>query len=140
MAPHLTDSVTMLKWYLIMEYCHGMYTRSACSLKVIVPKPNLECFKKSFKYSGAHVWNGLPDYLHNASSLDNFKLLYKKKYFTASTWVYRIVSSMCICCVYVSGWVCLRLYVGMTVCLFMLWNSIIVSWFYSIILFLIWKF
>ena len=64
---------------------HGVITPNANSLKVTVPKPNLECFKRSFKYSGAQVWNSLPDNLHNASSVNNFKLLYKTKYFH-STW------------------------------------------------------
>ena len=29
---------------------HGMNTRNANSLKVTIPKPNIECFKRSFKY------------------------------------------------------------------------------------------
>ena len=63
---------------------HGVNTRNANSLKVTVPKPNLECFKRSFKYAGAQVWNSLPDDLHNAPSLNNFKVLYKNKYFRST--------------------------------------------------------
>ena len=66
----------------MVSYCHGMYTRNANSLKVTIPKPNIERFKRSFKYAGAKIWNNLSDELHNAPSLDSFKLLYKKiKYF-----------------------------------------------------------
>ena len=62
-------------------YRHGMNTRYTNSLKVTIPKPNIECFKKIFKYAGAKIWNNLSEELHNAHSLDSFKLLYKKKYF-----------------------------------------------------------
>ena len=59
---------------------HGMNTRNANSLKVTVPKPNLECFKRSFRYAGAQVWNNLPEELQNAQSLSSFKMLYKRSY------------------------------------------------------------
>ena len=63
---------------------HGINTRNANSLKVTVPKPNLECFKRSLKYAGAQVWNSLPDILHNATSIESFKVLYKEKYFRSN--------------------------------------------------------
>ena len=59
---------------------HGMNTRNANSLKLTVPKPNLECFKRSFRYAGAQVWNNLPEELQNAQSLSSFKMLYKRSY------------------------------------------------------------
>ena len=66
---------------------HGINTRNANSFKVTIPKPNIECFKRSFKYAGAKIWNNLSDELHNAPSLDSFKLLYKKKYFYSNRYI-----------------------------------------------------
>ena len=60
---------------------HYHNTRSADSLNVVVPKPNLECFKKCFRYSGAHVWNTLPYTLQNVQSVQSFKQMYKRLYF-----------------------------------------------------------
>ena len=41
----------------------------------------LEKFKQSFKYTGAKLWNSLPDDIILAESVDSFKISYKKKYF-----------------------------------------------------------
>ena len=57
---------------------HVYHTRSADSLDVVIPKPNLECFKKSFRYAGAHVWNALPHALQDTQSLEQFKKMYKQ--------------------------------------------------------------
>ena len=57
---------------------HGLNTRNANSLNVVPPKPNIQLYCQSLKYSGAKVWNLLPNNLQNAQSLDVFKLLYKK--------------------------------------------------------------
>ena len=61
---------------------HGRYTRSAQQNNVQIPKPNLEQFKKSFKYHGAVTWNSLPAELKQAENIDRFKHLYKQIYFT----------------------------------------------------------
>ena len=53
-------------------------------LKVIVPKPDNECFKKSFCFAGAaaaRVWNSLPNNLQNVQSVSNFKRMYKQLFF-----------------------------------------------------------
>ena len=60
---------------------HDFNTRNADTLNVIIPKPNLESFKQSFKFAGAITWNDLPDELQNAISLDSFKYNYKKLFF-----------------------------------------------------------
>ena len=39
---------------------HSFNTRLANTLYVVLPKPNIECFKKSFKYAGGKIWNDLP--------------------------------------------------------------------------------
>ena len=60
---------------------HAYSTRNAESLNVVVPKPNLECFKRSFRFSGAKVWNSLPNNLQNLQSVNSFKQLYKHMFF-----------------------------------------------------------
>ena len=57
---------------------HDHNTRNADSLNVVVPKPNLECFKRCFRFSGAQVWNSLPENLQNVQSVDIFKHMYKR--------------------------------------------------------------
>ena len=60
---------------------HGFNTRSADSLNVILPKPNLECFKHSFMYVGGEMWNTLPYTLQNSTSVHSFMYSYKKAFF-----------------------------------------------------------
>ena len=60
---------------------HHHNTRSADSLNVVIPKPRLECFKRSFRFSGANVWNSLPQNLQNMQSVNSFKHMYKELYF-----------------------------------------------------------
>ena len=57
---------------------HHHNTRSADSLNVIAPKPNIECFKRSFRFAGAKVWNSLPHDLQNVQSIQSFKKLCKQ--------------------------------------------------------------
>ena len=50
----------------------------------VVPKPNLVYLKRcltSFRFSGAQVWNTLPENLQNVQSVDSFKHMYKRTYF-----------------------------------------------------------
>ena len=42
---------------------HGYNTRNADSLNIVPPKVNLNVMKTSFRYSGASVWNALPQTL-----------------------------------------------------------------------------
>ena len=51
------------------------------SLNVVLPKPNLECFKNCFRYAGDKIWNSLPSAFQNAKSIDVFKRMYKDKFF-----------------------------------------------------------
>ena len=67
-----------------IEMCcdrHNVNTRNNNSLNVVVPKPNVECYRNSFRYAGAKVWNEIPGKIQCATSVDSFKYLYKKKYF-----------------------------------------------------------
>lgn len=56
-------------------------TRNSMSLNVYVPKPNVECYRKSFKYAGGKVWNGIPNHMQSIPSVNAFKYAYKKLYF-----------------------------------------------------------
>ena len=60
---------------------HGLNTRNANSLNVVLPKPNIEMFKQTFRYSGAKKWNVLHSDLQNSHSLSSFKRLYKLQNF-----------------------------------------------------------
>ena len=60
---------------------HGMNTRNADSLNAVLPKPNIECFKQSFKYSAIKTRNSLPNELQNTPYLVSFKRSYKNMYF-----------------------------------------------------------
>ncbi len=39
-------------------------------LNVYIPKPNVECFPKSFRYAGGKVWNGVPNNKQNVPSVE----------------------------------------------------------------------
>ena len=57
--------------------CHGISTRSALAGNLTVPKPNVECFKQSLCFTGAHAWNSLPIDISESPSLYTFKRRYK---------------------------------------------------------------
>ena len=46
--------------------------------KLTLPKPNTNYLKRSFCYSGACLWNNLPQYLRNADSIGQFKRTIKQ--------------------------------------------------------------
>ena len=48
---------------------------------VVVPRPNKEIFKKSLTYSGAKLWNELPNILKGQQDLHSFKVEYKKHFY-----------------------------------------------------------
>ena len=43
------------------------------SQKLYLPKPRTDYLKRSFNYSGASLWNDLPEDVRTAKSLRNFK-------------------------------------------------------------------
>ena len=73
---HLINEISLV------SEIHGENTRSAQEKNVQVPMPNLELFKKSFKYHGAVTWNSLPADLKKADNIGKLKNLYKHTYFT----------------------------------------------------------
>ena len=62
--------------------CHGISTRSALDGNLTVPKPNVECFKQSLCFTGAHTWNSLPIDVRESPSLYTFKRRYKAMHHT----------------------------------------------------------
>ena len=46
--------------------------RSSNHLNVLIPKPNKELFKGSMSYSGAKVWNSIPDYIRLCPTINSF--------------------------------------------------------------------
>ena len=60
---------------------HDVFTRYSNTLNVVLPKPILECFKRSFRYAGGKIWNNLSSNLQNAKTIDTFKRMYKEMKF-----------------------------------------------------------
>jgi hypothetical protein len=54
---------------------HTRDLRSASNQQLYIPRPNTEMFKKSFTYSGSHIWNSLPLHVKNAQSVESFKTM-----------------------------------------------------------------
>ena len=43
--------------------------------KLAIPLPRTKCYKNSFSYFGAVLWNSLPSVVRQATSLTNFRRL-----------------------------------------------------------------
>ena len=52
---------------------HSVNLRSARNDCLYLKKPKTEAMKKSLSYSGASIWNQLPQDVKNAKTLDAFK-------------------------------------------------------------------
>ena len=64
---------------------HGLNTRNANSLNVVLPKPNIEMFKQTFRYSGPKEWNSLHSDLQISQTLSSFKRLFKFNFFFSNS-------------------------------------------------------
>ena len=53
-------------------------TRSSTSVQFYIPKPNCELLRRSFMYSGAAIWNGVPCDVKAAIIANSFKSRYLK--------------------------------------------------------------
>ena len=49
------------------------YNLRNSSGKLTLPKPHTNYLKRSFSYSGAQLWNSLPEYVRNIKSTGQFK-------------------------------------------------------------------
>ncbi len=70
--------------YLFVIDCHiqiKMSHRLSYSLNVYLPKPTIECCRKSFKYVGGKIGSDLPNNIQNVPSVEAFKYACKKLYF-----------------------------------------------------------
>ena len=59
---------------------HGYNTRGAKNDDVYPPRVKNSIFKRSLQYSGAIIWNGLPDHIKKCTNIDDFKRIYKNFY------------------------------------------------------------
>ena len=59
---------------------HQRQLRSSSMPQLYTPRPRTELFRKSFKYSGANIWNSLPIHIRNSDSVTNFKSSYVQWY------------------------------------------------------------
>ena len=57
---------------------HGVNTRLANSMNVVVPFARTKCFENSLVYKGAVTWNQLPLHIKEATSLNMFRNRYKR--------------------------------------------------------------
>ena len=57
----------------------GYNLRDSCG-KLFLPKPRTEYLKRSFTYSGAKLWNSLPNIARNAKTKAHFKKELKNVY------------------------------------------------------------
>ena len=46
--------------------------RSMSNRNFLIPKPKINLFKNSFSYSGALVWNSIPLWIKNSSTIESF--------------------------------------------------------------------
>ncbi len=57
---------------------HDINTCNSNSLNVAVPKPKVECFRNSVKYSGNKVWYEIPGHIQCATSVKYLTLNIKE--------------------------------------------------------------
>ena len=55
---------------------HDRSLRSTSENLLYVPKPNIELYRNSLAYSGSKIWNSIPEYIRNATSLQQFRHKY----------------------------------------------------------------
>ena len=72
LAPHyLSNDVTM------HVDIHGYDTRSAENMDLYIPRCAKEIYKRSFLYKGSSLWNKLPPWVKESTSLNDFKHNYR---------------------------------------------------------------
>jgi hypothetical protein len=55
-------------------------TRHSEANKLLLPKPNIDKFKRSFQYAGGQCWNNMDDGLRSEQNIISFKKKYKQHY------------------------------------------------------------
>ena len=56
---------------------HGYDTRSAENMDLYIPRCTKEIFKRSFSYKGSSLWNKLPPWVKESTSLNDFNHNYR---------------------------------------------------------------
>ena len=56
---------------------HGYDTRSAENMNKYIPRCAKEIYKRSFLYKGSSLWNKLPPWVKESTSLNDFKHSYR---------------------------------------------------------------
>ena len=56
---------------------HGYDTRSAENMDLYIPRCTKEIYKRSFSYKGSSLWNKLPTWVKESTSLNDFKHNYR---------------------------------------------------------------
>ena len=64
---------TISDQFMLSSQQHNFNTRLSCSYSLSFPKPKTNNLKRTLCYSGATVWNSLPDYIKHSESLSAFK-------------------------------------------------------------------
>ena len=57
---------------------HGYLTHRATDMDIYLPGRRSNLLDRTLLYAGGNLWNGLPSVVKMATSLQNFKTLYKK--------------------------------------------------------------
>ena len=93
---HLTSSIYLVFQEILylqdnfttVRQIHDKQTRQNTKTQLYVPKYKLDYGKRTFKYIGSTLWNGLPESLRNIKSIvlfkENYKSYIKPKVFKTS--------------------------------------------------------
>jgi hypothetical protein len=65
--------LTNIRHFQMFSPSESVYHLRGSYGKLYVPKPRTDYLKRSFTYSGASLWNGLPESLRSVTSLAAFK-------------------------------------------------------------------
>ena len=57
---------------------HGHITRTAENMNLYIPQCIKEIYKRSFSYKGSSLWNTLPPWVKESTSLSDFKHNYRR--------------------------------------------------------------
>ena len=75
--------------FTFTAHIHSRLLHSSTTYQLYSPQPNSELFRHTFVFSGTSIWNSIPHYIQNSSSVQQFKSLYlrfvKPSYFETTT-------------------------------------------------------
>lgn len=66
-----------------VNHRHNLNLRSVQNADLVIPKPKIEHFRKSFSYSGSKLWNDIPTHVRNSDTLWKFQTAYVRWLFTS---------------------------------------------------------